>query len=175
MTARAAALVVVFVAVVLAVPGCGVDVDTVGPTRLAESEPGLLNSARALVFTFSSTAACAELVDASAEAIDDILNDEGGEDANRAAIQRIPMLRGKVDDRRGAAEFVDDDAKHTFGKVPSGVPVALLALALDEDPTAEFAVADLKGSIFAVACRNVVLEPGERVQVPLVLAPAGLR
>lgn len=152
------------------VGGCGVDIDAVGPTRLLATDPALLESARAMIFTFTSGAGCADLIDASADDIEGAVAAEAD-----PSIQRIPMLRGQVDPDRGDPDFEDGDATHTFGEVPSGKAVAMLALAVDQDPGADFTIADLSGTIFAIACREVTLEPGKRIEVPLVLTPAGLR
>ncbi|MDP2344577.1 MAG: hypothetical protein Q8O67_26740 [Deltaproteobacteria bacterium] len=150
--------------------GCGVDVDAFGPARLLATDPGLLESAGAIVFTFSSTEGCGVLIDASVADVAGVIALETDPSA-----QRIPMLRGQVDpDRGGPAGFDDVDATHTFSTVPAGVPVALLALAVDQDPGAGFTLGGLAGSVFATACRDVTFEPGRRVEVPLVLAPAGL-
>lgn len=166
---RALPLVAVVVVVVVG-SGCGLDLDAVGPVRLAATDPALLDSARAIVFTWSSTTRCDGIADEDAADIDDIVSKEVD-----PSVQRIPMLRGQIDPNRGAPNFVDGAATHTFGEVPSSVPVALLALATDTDPGDGFALKDLDGTIFAVACRDLTLEPGKRVEVPLVLAPVGLR
>jgi hypothetical protein len=148
--------------------GCGVDVDAFGPARLLATDPGLLDSAGAVIFTFSSTAGCAALVDGAVADVVDAVGDD-------PSVQRIPMLRGQVDpDRGGPAGFDDVDAAHTFSTVPASIPVSLLALAADTDPGDGFALGDLTGTVFAAACREVTFEPGRRVEVPLVLAPAGL-
>ena len=152
------------------VAGCGVDVDAFGPARLSATDPALLDSAGAMVFTFSSTAGCANLIDAPVADVVDAVDREP-----EPSVQRIPMLRGQVDpDRGGPAGFDDVDAAHTFSTVPASVPVALLALAVDQDPGDGFALADVAGHVFARACREVTFEPGKRVEIPLVLAPAGL-
>jgi hypothetical protein len=167
---RAAGALVVVAGCVVA--GCGgAVVDAVGPYHLAAPHPAQLEIARAVVFTFSSKHACGELIGASAVELDDAVADEG----ELASVQRIPMLRGQIDPDRGAPNFEDGAATHTFGEVPSNVNVALVALAVDRDPGGDFALDDLAGSVFAVACRDVVPDPGKRVEVPLVLTPAGLR
>ena len=150
--------------------GCGVDVDAFGPARLSATDPALIESAGAVIFTFSSTTGCSELVDA---AVADLVDAIGSEP--EPSVQRIPMLRGQVDpDRGGPKGFDDVDAAHTFAAVPAGVPVALVALAVDRDPGDGFSLVDVTGTVFASACRDVSFEPGKRVEVPLVLAPAGL-
>lgn len=157
--------------VVVSVAGCGgLDIDALGPVELAATDPALLESARAVVFTWSSTTDCQGLLDASAADIDAIVAKEVD-----PSVQRIPMLRGQVDPDRGTPNFVDGSATHTFGEVPSNVPVALLAIAAEQDPGQGFQLKDLEGTMFAFACRDLTLAPGKRVEVPLVLAPIGLR
>ncbi len=169
-TIRALALSAMLV--VLAAPaGCAdrAELDVGGPLALAETVPGLIDGAAAVVFTFSTRASCRALVDASADELDELI---AAEPAPRK--QRIPMFRGQVDNDRDG-DFEDGDARHTFGEIPPNVPVAFVAIATTRDPGREFALADLQGTVFAVGCRSLVATPGKRHGLPLVLAPVGLR
>jgi hypothetical protein len=102
--------------------GCGLSpgIDVGGPLALAETVPGLIDSAGAVVFSLSTQESCRTLVDASAERLDDIVAAEP-----HATQQRIPLLRGLVDvDRDG--DFEDHPVEHTFGAVPANIPVSFL-------------------------------------------------
>jgi hypothetical protein len=167
--ARRACSSVVVAAGVAVVGACGAAIDSAGPVELAETTPGLIDGAGAVVFTFSTRASCRTLVDASAAELARIIDEEP-----TPTKQRIPMLRGQVDtDRDGA--FEDGAANHTFGTIPPNVPVSFLALGVTTDPGRSFSLTDLEGTIFAVGCRSVVATPGKRHGVSIVLAPAGLR
>jgi hypothetical protein len=160
-------------ALLMLVGACGtgvdVDVDATGPIALAETTPGLIDGAGAVVFTFSTLESCRTLVDAPASTLADLIDAEPN-----PTKQRIPMFLGQVDaDRDGT--FEAGAAKHTFGSIPPNAPVAFLALAVTRDPGSDFSLDDLEGTIFAVGCRSIVPTPGKRHAVPIVLAPAGLR
>jgi hypothetical protein len=170
--ARSTAVSVVVSAVLLVAacdPGVDVDVDATGPISLAETTPGLIDGARAVVFTFSTLESCRTLVDAPASTLDDLIDAEPN-----PTKQRVPMFRGQVDaDRDGA--FEDGSARHTFGSIPPNAPVSFLAIAVTRDPGSNFSLSGLEGTIFAVGCRSIVPTPGKRHGVPIVLAPSGLR
>lgn len=138
--------------------GCqGAVLEGDGPLTLAAVDPELLENARLLAFSFSTTTACAELVDRSPGGIGEALDDE---DAPLQAVK------------------VGDATSHVFGDVPAGVPVAFLVLASAADRDALGAridFADLSGSVFGVACRDYRAEGGTRHDLPLTLFPVGLR
>jgi hypothetical protein len=176
-TTRSLASVLVLASGVALASACDVGIESVfhtgidagGPVELAETTPGLIDGAGAVVFTFSTLESCRTLIDAPAATLEDLVDAEPN-----PTKQRIPMLRGKVDaDRDGA--FEDGTASHTFGTIPPNVPVSFLALAVTTDPGRNFELGDLEGTIFAVGCRAIVAAPGKRQAVPIVLAPAGLR
>jgi hypothetical protein len=151
------------------VAGCSAGIDARGPVTLAESVPGLLRTASAIVFTYSAAHDCRTLVDASTAELDVLLG--GGAEL---PLQRVPMLRGAVDAERDGA-FDDTVASHTFASVPVQSPVSFLALAVTRDPGRDFTIASLQGTVFAVGCRSVLATSNTNVGLPIVLMPAGLR
>jgi hypothetical protein len=155
--------------VVVVVGGCRSGLDAVAPVQLAETTPGLLQSAGAVVITFSTQQTCRTLVDAPVAELAALLAAEP--DAPR---QRIPMLRGAVDDDRDGV-FDGEVATHTFARVPPNVPVAFLVLAVTRDPGRDFTIDGLAGSVFAIGCRTLTTSSNTNVGLPIVLAPAGLR
>lgn len=142
----------------VAVAGCqGAIRSGDGPLSLAAVDPDLLENARTLVFSFSSTRSCGELVDRSPAAIGEALSGEN-----------VPLQ--PVDN--------DGDVSHVFGDVPADVPVAFLVLAsaASRDEIGQrIELADLSGTVFALACRDHRATGGTRVDLPLTLFPVGLR
>ncbi len=123
---------------------------------LAAVEPALLESARLLMFSFTTASACGDLVDLSPAAIGEALP----EDAPRQAVDH------------------DGDVSHVFGDVPADTPVAFLVLASAasrEELDERIDFADLGGTVFALACRDYRATGGTRVDLPLTLFPVGLR
>jgi hypothetical protein len=147
----------------------GAAFDVGGPVRLAETTPGLIDSAGAIVFTVSTRESCRTLVDASAGTLEELIDAEA-----TPTKQRIPMFRGVVDDER-YDNYGEDAARHTFGAVPANRPTSFVALAVTRDPGPGFSLSSLEGSVFAVGCRSFVPTPGRHHHLPLVLAPVGLR
>lgn len=153
-----------------ALPSCGSGVvDGVGGMRLAIVDPALLLESQALVFTFSQTRTCADLINLSPAAIGAALAQEEG-----LAVQKLPLVAGFGDvDRDGIGD--DRAVAHTFGEVPPNVSAAFLVLAVTQEPPDDFAFADLAGTSIAIGCRDLVPRPGKRHDLPLALFPSGLR
>ena len=128
-----------------------------GPLTLAAVDPDLLETARLLVFSFSTTMTCGVLVDRSPSGIGDVLADED-----------VPLQ--PVEN--------DGDVSHVFGDVPANTPVAFLVLASSVDRSElgqRIDFADLSGTVFAVACRDYQAIAGTRADLPMTLFPVGLR
>jgi hypothetical protein len=148
---------------------CGVGLEAVTPLELASSPDGLLQTAGALVFTYSTREPCSSLVDARASALEQLIAAEPD-----PSIQRLPMFAGRVDtDRNGS--FDGERVEHTFGEVPPNTTASFLVLAVDEDPGTGFTLGDLDGHVFAVGCRAITTTPGKRHGLPITLVAAGLR
>ena len=140
-----------------ALPSCGSGVvNGVGGMRLAIVDPALLLESQALVFTFSQTRTCADLINLSPAAIGAALAEE-----EELAIQKLPLVAGLGDvDRDGIGD--DRAVAHTFGEVPPNVSAAFLVLAVTQEPPDAFAF-------------QHVLPNGTRVDCMLTLpAPTGL-
>ncbi len=152
-----AALLVV-TALLPAAGGCrGAVLGGDGPMTLAAVDPDLLETARLLVFSFSATRTCSELVDLPPNGIGEAL-----------AGENVPLQ--PVDN--------DGDVSHVFGDVPPSTPIAFLVLASSKDRGElgqPFALADLSGSVFAMACRDYQATAGARTDLPMTLFPVGLR
>lgn len=128
-----------------------------GPMTLAAVDPDLLETARLLVFSFSTTQPCAELVDRSPTAIGEAL---AGEDAPLQPVEN------------------SGEVSHVFGDVPPGTPVAFLVLAsaANRDELGQrIDFMDLSGTVFGVACRDYQPAGGTRNDLPMTLFPVGLR
>lgn len=128
-----------------------------GPMTLAAVDPDLLESARVLLFFFTASKTCADLVELSPAGMGDLL---AGEDFSQQAVEN------------------DDDVHHVFGDVPADSPVAFMVLAssASRDQLGQrIELADLSGTVFALACRDHLATGGTRVDLPLTLFPVGLR
>lgn len=128
-----------------------------GPMTLAAIDPELLETARLLVFSFSTTTGCADLVDMAPSEIGEAL---AGEEAPLQPVENA----GEV--------------SHVFGDVPPGQPVAFLVLASAaerDDLGQRIDFADLSGTVIAMACRDYQAEGGTRYDLPMTLFPVGLR
>ena len=143
-------------AVVALLMSCGGGVDVSSPVLLGALDPDLLAKARTLVFSFSKTQQCAELVDLSPAQIGDLLE---------AAAENAPL------------QILDPTTtEHVFGKVDPNVPIAYFVLAsVRTDFGQRVAFSDLAGSVFAMGCRDFSAPSGTRHDLPLSLFPIGLR
>lgn len=143
---------------VVGLGGCrGAVVGGDGPLTLAAVDPALLENARLLVFSFSTTRACADLVDRSPSGMGALLE---GEDVPLQAVEP------------------EDEVNHVFGDVPPDAPVAFLVLASSaarDELDQRIELADLTGTVFGVGCRDYRAVAGSRVDLPLTLFPVGLR
>lgn len=128
-----------------------------GPVTLAAVDPSLLETAQLLVFSFSTTQPCEELVDLAPAEIGAALADEN------APLQPLENRQG---------------TSHVFGDVPAGVPLAFFVLASAAtrgELGQRIDFADLGGTVFAMACRDFEAAGGTRNDLPLTLFPVGLR
>ena len=143
------------VAVLVATASCGGGVfDADSPVALGAIDPDLITNAQALIFSFSTTKTCKDLVDLGPEEIGTLLAPEG------APLQILPP----------------DSVDHVFGKVPPDKPIAYFVLASSRanlNQRVEFA--QFKGSVFAVGCRDFSAPSGTRHDLPITLFPVGLR
>ena len=131
-------------------------VDASSPVLLGALDPTLLAGARSLVFSFSQTQTCADLVDRSPAQIGEAL---------AAAEENAPL------------QILDATSdEHVFGKVDPDVPTAYFVLASTRsDFDQRVAFDDLAGTVFAVGCRDFAAPSGTRHDLPLTLFPVGLR
>lgn len=128
-----------------------------GPLSLAAVDPDLLARASLLIFSFATTAACADIVDASPSQIGAALA------AENAPLQ--PVENGP-------------DVSHVFGDVPPDTPVSFLVLATSANRAqlgARIDFADLSGTVFGVGCRDLEAPGGTRHDLLMTLFPVGLR
>lgn len=147
-----ASVVVAAVAGSSCAPGA---VDADSPVLLGAMDPELVEKAKTLVFSFSSTQSCADLVDLSPAQIGDLLVD---------AEENAPL------------QILDPASEeHVFGKVQPNVPIAYFVLASVSDFGQRVAFEDLSGTVFAMACRDFAAPSGTRHDLPLTLFPIGLR
>lgn len=135
---------------------CAGAVDASSPVVLAALDPTLLSGARTLVFSFSKTQTCADIVDLSPAEIGDVLE---------AAPENAPL------------QLLDPSTvEHVFGKVDPGVPIAYFVFASTKtDFDQRVAFGDLAGTVFAMGCRDFTAPSGTRFDLPLTLFPVGLR
>lgn len=135
---------------------CGGGVDASSPVLLGALDPDLLVNARSLVFTFSTTQTCADLVDLSPAEMGSALEDA----QENAPLQRLDASA----------------SEHVFGKVDPDVPIAYFVLAsvrAELDP--QDGLSALTGSVFAFGCRDFLAPSGSRHDLPITLFPIGLR
>ena len=135
----------------LGAAACG---GSVGGGMVAAEDAALLEDAETLVFSFSSEAACEDLVDEDPAGIGDKL---GG-----APLQLVDP----------------DEESYTFGKVPANTDVAYLVLVsaatkaeLGNRPQFE----SLAGTVFGIGCRDLNAASGSRQDLPITVFAAGLR
>ncbi|MCC7070626.1 MAG: hypothetical protein IT383_04845 [Deltaproteobacteria bacterium] len=144
--------------ILFAVGGCrGAVVQGDGSLSLAAVDPALLENARLLVFSFTTTQSCADLVDRSPRAMGEQLADE---DAPVQAVEN------------------GDEVSHVFGEVPADVPASFVVLASSaarDELGQRIDLADLSGTVFAAGCRDYRAQAGTRVDLPVTLFPIGLR
>jgi len=151
------AVVVVAAACVVAsasASGCVGVVDADSPVSLGALDPDLIANAQTLIFSFSTTKTCKDIVDKSPTEIQSLLAPEGAP---------LQILTPQQDE-------------HVFGKVPPDVPIAYFVLASSSQSTnqrVEFE--QFQGSVFAVGCRDFSAPSGTRHDLPLTLFPTGLR
>lgn len=131
-------------------------VDANSPVVLGAVDPDLVAKARTLVFSFSNTQTCADLVDLSPSEIGEVLE---------AAQENAPL------------QILDPTTEeHVFGKVDPNIPIAYFVLAsVRTDFGQRVAFSDLSGSVFAMGCRDFAAPSGTRHDLPLTLFPIGLR
>jgi hypothetical protein len=156
MTARAPAPIVAafLTAASLAVSACGPGPSSHSPVTLQAFDPELLTDARTLVFSFSTTRVCADLMDLAPDALGELLQDE------EPPLQLLD----------GASQ------EHVFGKVTPDVPIAYFVLASARSDFGQaVALRDLKGTVFGMACRELEVKSGTRQDLPMTLFPVGLR
>lgn len=145
----------VFAACVLLM-SCGSAVEGSSPVILGALDPELLTKARTLVFSFSKTQTCADLVDLSPTEIGAALE---------AAAENAPL------------QILDPTtSEHVFGKVDPNIPIAYFVLAsVRTDFGQRVAFSDLAGTVFAIGCRDFSAPSGTRHDLPMTLFPIGLR
>lgn len=147
-----------FVLVTLAsIASCGPGfADANSPVILGAMDPELVSKAKTLVFSFSNTQTCADLVDLSPAQIGDLL--EGA-------------------DENAPLQILDPSTEeHVFGKVDPDVTIAYFVLAsVKTDFGQRVAFEDLSGTVFAMGCRDFTAPSGTRHDLPLTLFPIGLR
>jgi hypothetical protein len=150
LSASLASLVVVLGA---CAPG-GVDANS--PVILGAIDPALVQKAKTLVFSFSNTQTCADLVDLSPTQIGDVL---------REVEENAPL------------QILDPTTEeHVFGKVTPDVPIAYFVLAsVKTDFGQRVSFENLAGTVFAMGCRDFTAPSGTRHDLPLTLFPIGLR
>jgi hypothetical protein len=126
-------------------------------TSLTATDQALFDEAATLVFSFSSDAKCADLVNADPKGI--------GDQLQGAPLQLVDLEREPSD-------------SYTFGKVPPNEDIAYLVLLSSRSKTelgdhAQFS--SLKGSVFAIGCRDFNAASGTRHDLPITVFPSGLR
>jgi hypothetical protein len=121
---------------------------------IGAEDAALLEEARTLIFSFSSDASCADLVNEDPAGIGDKL---GG-----APLQLVDP----------------DEESYTFGKVPANTDVAYLVLVsaaskaeLGNRPQFD----TLEGTVFGIGCRDLNAASGTRQDLPITVFAAGLR
>ncbi len=125
-------------------------------TTLAAIDPDLVLKAKTLVFSFSNTQTCADLVDLSPAQIGALLV---GADENAP----LQILEPTTEE-------------HVFGKVDPDIPIAYFVLSsVKTDVGQRVAFEDLSGTVFAMGCRDFNAPSGTRHDLPLTLFPVGLR
>jgi hypothetical protein len=133
---------------------CGPDIGAGSPMTLSALDPELLTGAQKLIFSFSTTKGCKDLMDLDPAAIGELLADEN---------PPLQLVSPSVEE-------------HVFGKVEPNERVAYFVLASsksDFGQRVEFA--ELKGTVFAMGCRELEATSGKRHDLPLTLFPVGLR
>lgn len=133
-----------------------IDASPSSPVVLAAIDPDLVLKAKTLVFSFSRTQTCADLVDLSPAQIGALLEE---------AEENAPLqILGPTTD------------EHVFGKVEPDVPIAYFVLSsVKTDFGQRVAFEDLAGTVFAMGCRDFAAPSGTRHDLPLTLFPVGLR
>jgi hypothetical protein len=133
-----------------------VDANSNSPVILGAVDPSLVQKAKTLVFSFSNTQTCADLVDLSPAQIGALLE---GADENAP----LQILEPSTEE-------------HVFGKVDPNIPIAYFVLAsVKTDFGQRVAFEDLSGTVFAMGCRDFAAPSGTRHDLPLTLFPVGLR
>lgn len=143
------AMVSVFASATLA--GCA---GGVAGGMVGAEDAALLGEARTLIFSFSSDATCADLVNEDPAGIGDKL---GG-----APLQLVDP----------------EEESYTFGKVPANTDVAYLVLVsaaskaeLGNRPQFD----SLEGTVFGIGCRDLNAASGTRQDLPITVFASGLR
>ena len=147
------------VALACALSGCaGAAFDTAdGSLGLAATDPSIVTDAATIIFSFSTTKACKDLVDLGPVEIGTLLAPEG------APLQTEPAHSSEA-------------SAHVFGRVPPGKSIAYFVLASSRANAPErVSFADFKGTVFAIACRDFNADSGTRHDLPMTLFPVGLR
>jgi hypothetical protein len=135
---------------------CGPIVDVAGePLALASTDPGLLDAAGTLAFTFTTGQTCVQVLASTPSQIA----------TAQQADAPLQVVRVRDD-----AEVV----QHTFGQVASNTDSAFVVLAstLEAPPQN---LAEFEDTVFAMGCRDFSSEPGKKQDLPLAIFPAGLR
>ena len=129
---------------------------------LSATDAALFESLRSLVFTFydaeKAANACATLVNLPTADLDN------GERAPEA-VQALDLDTRRIEHTFGA---VDVDAATTKAFLVLGSPDLVDAA----DPLADLIA---RNGVTAIGCHDLVVEPGTRYDVPIVLFPAGRR
>jgi hypothetical protein len=139
--------------------GCaGAVFDTAdGSLGLAATDPSIVADAATIIFSFSTTKACKDLVDLGP-----------GDLATELAPEAAPLQTEPAHSK--------DAQAHVFGRVPPDKAIAYFVLASSRANAPErVGFADFKGTVFAMACRDFTAGSGTRHDLPLTLFPIGLR
>lgn len=136
--------------------GCSGVIEGSSPVLLAALDPDLLREADTLLFSFSKTQTCSDLVDRSPAEISALLEDA----EENAPLQPIEPTA----------------PEHVFGRVEPNVPTAYFVLASAKtDLGPRLAFADFTNTVFAFGCRDFAAPSGTRHDLPITLFPIGLR